>query len=495
MPHYYEQTPRLIQEFREFAEITEFAAVTYQQVDSGAKGKLTGELKFNFYTDPEQYESALKSRYVELVTELEGAISDKYLKIEKLNFLSQHIIEAAALNDLIVVSAEGILHLNFKYTNLTTLKNLKAVTFNQGDVQGYLVKTRHYITKLQRYLAELKHNLEITKQEEFNLPGHMLADPNQSSLENPLAWFEYVVFKNGLDALRNYFKPSQDEHDYGYASYDEKTETKTNEQQDPETGEWETTTYRFQDFLLNRLYKEFYKTRDLMETVISQGKSKKQIKLAFTFWLSKLFYLKATIEKGEQVKRYEAMPKPIDAFIRYLYEKYPAFCSKPGKTAKGLLEIPENKQLAEPRQLSLPAAAHPGVFRWIKNEPAKNSMILHTKLNGVFIENISLENFHKAFVGGLPENINIRWIDRSTNNLHVNKVTLLYLFKSLSENGLIDVGFDDPEMFRKLTFIFRDPDGKTLDNFKQSKQSLLSAKKPKTYMKTQIDAIIKAMMA
>ncbi|HEY8783425.1 MAG TPA: hypothetical protein VIM16_17495 [Mucilaginibacter sp.] len=496
MLQYYEHTPRLIQEYREFAEITETAAVTFQQVEGGGKDKAAGELRFNLFTSPEKYETSLQRHYAAIVSELEAAIADKYLKIEKLNFLSQHIIEVSALNDLIIDAPEGIRHLNFSFANLAKDKSLKAASFSQTDVQHYLIKMRHYVTKLHRYLHELKHNIEITRQTDFVLPQHMVPNPNESSTENPLAWFEYLITKNGLDFLRNYFKPSEDDFEYGYSTYDEDTEVKTDVQQDPETGEWETLTYKFADFLLNRLSKEFYKSRDMMELVVNKADSKKKIKLALVLWLSKLSFLKASIEKNKQFKKYEVLPRPIEGLIRYLYEKYHRFCPKPDNIARTIIEKSSISQLAAPKTLALPEANHPGVFRWMKNEAFRNSTLLHAKLNTVFIADMTLEAFHKVFSGGTPTDFQtIKWIDRTPNELHSNKVTLLYLFKRLSEAGLIDVDYEATDMLKKLYYVFRDHKGGFLENLLQSRKNVETSKKKNNPIRKEIDNIVGVLLS
>jgi hypothetical protein len=42
----------------------------------------------------------------------------------------------------------------------------------------------------------------------------------------------------------------------GLMSYDEKTETRTLEEQNPVNGEWEVSKIKFKDVLFNRCYKE-----------------------------------------------------------------------------------------------------------------------------------------------------------------------------------------------------------------------------------------------
>jgi len=119
--------------------------------------------------------------------------------------------------------------------------------------------------------------------------------------------------------------------------------------------------------------------------------------------------------------------------------------------------------------------------------------ILHTGLNENFIEKIELTEFAKAFDGGSPERpLGIRWIDKPRSNATVNKVTLLYLFKKLSEAGLIDSWPGTEILQRKLEYVFTDGKGNKLQNWAQSVKNI-QVSKTVTHRKKEIDTLVRRM--
>jgi hypothetical protein len=343
---HYERAPRLIQDFKEFLDITDKAAVTIQQLKGATRNKIIGELRFNLFDSPEKYEKSLRSLFSEIVKELEAAIAERFYKIEKLNLISNHIVEVESLFELFD-SREGMIHhANYGFVNLT------------------------------------------------------------------------------------------------------------------------------------------------------QALTKKKIKLSIEIWLSKLSYLKTALSKGRLFKKYENLTRPIEGLILFLYEKYPTFCPKPDSFAAKLLAKPDNYNLPIATQLALPKTNNPGVFQWQGKDPTRLSLLLHEKLNKRFIKEINLEQFHVVFSGGLPEKVpSITWIDKTPNDKHTSKVTLLYLFRKLSDAKLIDVSFNSQEMLKKLSFIFRDHEGNTLENFIQSKKNLDDGKKGQTSVKRELDEIVKLLLS
>lgn len=491
--HVYEEQPKLVYAFKDFIEVIEDASASYHEITANNSG-VTGETRFNMFPSIDKYQVSLKSIFSRMVREIDESVNERYAKLEKLNLLSRHLIEVKSLQDLYHTGSGNITHQAFTFSNLATSSELKKTIIEQEQVQGYLSAGFNMVIKIQRYIEELKHNVELTRQEDFVLPASMAPDPNESSLENPMAYFEYLIAKNGVFRLLNDFKPSEDDYGYGYIGYDEETQTKTSEEQDPETGEWETLSYKFADHLYSILVRQFNKAKDCMDTAVHKFTNKKGIKLAIELWLSQLTYLKTALDQNKYLKKYEVMGKPVEAMIRYLYEKYGSFCPKPNKLAQTLLEKSKLYELPEAKQLALPQAIQPGMFRWLKGDPQRNSFLLHGALNKSFIQDTTLDDFHVIFAGGYPdESFKIRWIDRTPNGKHINKVTLLYLFKQLADKGLIDIPFDSKEMFVRLSRIFVDGKGQMLNNLPQSKANVLNAKKEDTDAKSEIDKMIRAL--
>ena len=491
----YEEQPRLVYSFKDFIEVIESAAVTYHQIDLPEGDTLTGEIRFNLFSSIEKYQSSLKNIFSRMVKEMDEAVKNRYPKLEKLNFLSLHITEVAALKDLFQTKSGKTTHQTFTFNNLTVDEQLNKIVLKQDELQLFLNAGLNMVIKFQRHFDELKRNVELIKQEDFELPPSMNPDPNEATYDNPLAYFEYLISKNGVFKLLRDFKPSEDEYDYGYVSYDDDTQTKNYEEQDLETGEWDTVTYKFSDHLYSILVKQFNQAKSFMDLAVNKAETKKRIKLSITLWISILTYLKGQVELNNNFKNYEILARPIKSLITYLYEKYGDFCPEPNKIAQELLKTSKQYQLPESKPLAIPQLSQPAMFRWTKGLAEKNSTTLHAVLNKNFIQNIELTDFHKAFSGGYPEhNYKIRWVDMTPNGKHTNKVTLLYLFKKLAGHGLIDLPFESPELIIRLGRIFQDHKGQPLVNLPQSKSGLSKAKKEFTHAKSQLDKVIAVLI-
>jgi len=490
--HYQDNRVKLVPSFRELVEIAELASATFKENGVDEAGNTTGELRYNFFQSPAKLESSLRFIFYDSLGELTSEISDRYEKLEKLNLVTRHIVETQALLDLYTESKAGISHRNFMFQNLAESIELQKQEFTQKDVQRYLQVTFSLLKKLLSYLIGLKSNLEQIRQEEFELPIHLQPDPTASTLENPLANFEHLISKNGLIKLRLDFIPSEEDYENTDVNYDEATETKTYWQPGDE-GEWEKYEYKLADLLRNTLWVEFNKSKDWIDKAITLCKSKKQIKLKLTLWIEKLFYLKHSAEKDNGLKKYEVVPRAVEAMIRFLFEKYGNFCPNPSKRARAILEKSTYYELPAATAVSLlPAKNEPPAFKWVKHAE-KYTMELHEFLNRRYIADIELTEFHKVFSGVvLPSTYSVRWIDLTPNEKHINKKTLLYLFQKLIAAGFIDESFGSPEMIFRLTRYFKNDKGERFDNLPQSLTELNKTKR-KTAALKEIDLFIKKL--
>ncbi len=480
--------------FLDFLHLIDKAAVTYTReiVVVDGEEQSQPEIRFNLSSSLEKYRLALTNSFSNSCDDIEASIDEIYNKLEKLNLLSRYIIEVDVLQSMLGKEGTQYRHIYFSFSNLSEGEFASDV-MDESQFQEYYYWMDLFIQKARSFLHYLKHTVEITRQNEFPIPSRMLPNPNASSLENPLASFDFLLTKNGISILRYRFIPSQDdEYYYPDVSYDKLTEIKTIADRDPETGEWDERKVQFKDELFNWCFKEYNISKQFIDERILKAVNRAEITLFIEVLISRLKYLREITSKNKEAKKYVDLPGPIDALIRFLFEKYPSFCPsyKDDLVITSVLLPTSSPQLNAASVPAFPTPRNPGVFKWIKGEPIRLTTLLHAKLNNKFISDTPLEFFHRAFSGDVHDKpLGIKWIDKPSSGAHVNKVSLLYLFKRMNEVGLIDTTFEENDFTKKLEFVFADPGGNRLENWTLSKKSVQAAKKM-TFAKREIESII-----
>ena len=83
---------------------------------------------------------------------------------------------------------------------------------------------------------------------------------NTSTVENPLAFFEYILSREGISEMRNEFIPSLEDVAYfkGYLTFDFETENKEHLTIDPNNGNEIVSISNFRDFLYSLVPSIYY---------------------------------------------------------------------------------------------------------------------------------------------------------------------------------------------------------------------------------------------
>ncbi len=476
----------------EFSELINSASMTLSIEQDAETEEKIERIKFRYFDTPEKLERSLSSLLSKAINEIREILSDLYYKLDKLNYLSKHLVDVQSLAMLFKIDYEGnIEHRNFSFSNVSEDESFQKAKYGQECIQQYLSIVLRYQKKAESYLLELKRNIEVISQQDIPLPAYMLPKNYTSTIPQPEKFFDYLIHWQGLEHMKTNFIPTADDADhYEQVSYDPETETKEIGYWDPNEEEFETTTTKFSDVLLNKLYAEYYVTVDLIDQHINSCKTEEEIKLFLKILVGRLRFLLAYGDKKEVVKKYENIGNAIKAIVRYIFDKYGAFCPEQDGFIKEIASASKLFVSEQPAIKLITQPTSPSMFIWKSLNPDALTLPLHTKLNKNFIADIDLVTFSQAFSGGSPDRaVGIRWIDRPSNKAVINKVTLLYLFKLLSDNDLIDISYESPEMMRKITFIFSDSQGGRIENLLQSKKNV-KATKTITHRKKELEEIV-----
>ena len=263
-------------EFNDFLNSVNRASVTFK-VDSvtvDGKNDDSPDIRFNLQRTSEKYAENLANDFNRSCNEIENELDGTYLKSEKLYQLTRYIIEIESIQKLLTKGPDGFIHKKFSFSNISKEEKYKVVTLCQDDFQEYYFWMDHYLQKMHDFLIQVRSSIEIIPQAEFKIPSSMLPDPNISSAEKPIAFFDYLLLRNGIAELRKSFMPSEDDYNFGPPfTYDKKTETITYHDQNPLTGEEEISTTSFKKILFNRTYKEFIEAKRLIDDYVNNLRS------------------------------------------------------------------------------------------------------------------------------------------------------------------------------------------------------------------------------
>ncbi|NLR64843.1 hypothetical protein HGH92_11060 [Chitinophaga varians] len=482
--------------FIDFLNLIKTASVTFKGQDLEIDGQLEGhsDISFNLYRGIDKFKRVLSDAWHDSNNSLEETLDNTYLKTDKFFLLSRYITEVESIQQLLTIEKGDFSHKNFYFSNISTEQKYQVVTLDQKEFQEYYFWMDHYVKKMLSYLNHIKSAIENVPQEEFRIPEYMKPDPNDSSFENPIGCFEYLFLNNGISRMRNQFVPTEEDYYHNDIIYDKEKEVLTIHDQDPETGEWETKVVHFKDKYRNRLYSSFLLSRKLIDEHINKDKKDDEIRTFISLILGKLKYLLKSIESNKDAIKYEESPKPIRGLIRYLYEKYDFFCPKADDLVEDILSEKIKKIEQSPPSKLIPQLSNTiNVFMFKRRNIETFSTILyHGLTTGQLIsKETDIQKIRKAFDGTAQVHpLKIRWIDRGKNG-KCNKQTLLYLFRRLIEEGIIEEITDNKLLFQRLNFVFVDENGEQLQYLKESKAAAGKSSKTITYSKKVIDTAIK----
>lgn len=150
-------------------------------------------------------------------------------------------------------------HAYFEFVDLSDRENLTDIPLSQSDIQPHLASLYRYVNMVKETIEGIKQNIEATAQADLPVPVNLRSKPEDSTLEIPEKYFDYLVVKNGVGIIKYQFLPTEDERKgYDGVSYNENTETKTYYERNYETGDYDETKVVFSQLLLRILYKEVH---------------------------------------------------------------------------------------------------------------------------------------------------------------------------------------------------------------------------------------------
>lgn len=329
------------------------ASATYSGSEIEIDGVITdnSEIRFNNSLSSNEYRKTLASRYENAINKLEVTLIETYPKYEKLSLIIKIICEIDSFKSLIKKTNGSFTHKNFQISNNSSNKKYQEIIIDESAFQEYYFWMNHYLKKISKFLKNHKKSVECTSQVDFPLPPSMIIDKNTSTIEKPIANFEYLFQRNGFSILRKKFMPTDADYENGEMEYDPVTETRTYSYQDNETGEWGESKWVFKDFYNKSLTTEFQISCKNIDEHLCELKKGSEIKLFIKLTLSKLNYLLSVIKRNEDINKYDDSNNSINAVIRFIYKKYSDFIPKKmneDKAELGTLKIGTNLQKALP---------------------------------------------------------------------------------------------------------------------------------------------------
>lgn len=416
--------------------------------------------RFNISGSTSELKSLLNNKFESAKAELSESLLNTYLKIDKLNLLSEIAIEIKSLERLMV-------------------NNQIDESYSQEDCKCL----KEVFEKMKDFIEGQKQIFESTNQSDYPIPYYMIPDKEASSFEKPLHYFEYLFNRNGITHLRNNFIQYYSSDDYANSTYNTENETVTHNHYDIETGEWSETYSDFKAVLNKKLKAEYIISKNFIDEYIDKQKEEADVVLFIKRTLGKLNSLLSKIADGAEALKYKDSQKPIDALIKHIHNYHSLFVPQEMITKPIQKETKGNSKSSPPKKLSS--------FKWI----AENNLILtillldELKATGFVNKNTELANFHKAFNGSeLKAPLQIEWIAKGKNGSS-NKISLLHLINSLTDAKLIIDDLNNADWLKTIERIFCDSNKNQFKHLKNS-NSNSHKNETKTEQKKEIDVII-----
>lgn len=407
-----------------------------------------------------ELKSSLSKEFENAKTELIGSLLNAYLKLDKLNLLSEIADE---------------------------IKSIKRLLLNYPIDEHYNPEECFWISefleKMNDFIKGQTQILESTNQSDYPTPYYMIPDKESSTFEKPLNYFEFLFNRNGIENLRNNFIKYYNSDEYPDSTYNLETETFTHNHYNIVTGEWSVTFSDFKSFFYNQLEAEYYVSKKLIDEYVDKQKEKTIVVFFIEKTLEKLNSLLSIITDSEEVLKYKASSKPIDALIKHIHIYHSLFVP--------LNMIPVYNEEKTKSGLELNHSKKINSFKWKADLDSQEFNYLFDNLKNLgFINlNTELDEFKKAFDGSeIKEPIRIKWTCKAKNG-HTNKIALLYLISSLTEAKLIIDDKNNTDCLNTIQNIFCDSNNKKFKHLDVSYSSDLKNIK-KTSQKKQLDTII-----
>ena len=314
----------------------------------------------------------------------------------------------------------------------------------------------------------------------------------QSSLDNPLAYFEYLFTNNGIEDLKKEFIPTK--WDYENApnlNYD--TEKEIISWTDLESsGEYVLYTKSFTEHLTKILNREYENSCKLIHTSIINKPTQTNACLYINVLFGILNYLLIEINNNRTYEKYPQTFTAIKYFVFFIYKKYNLFNPLiPSDIQKAFPELLITNENQEPENLKS-VDEDIFAFKWLyplEKTYRLNTLLLYSLNKGFICKSTTEEQISKAFSGDKLDNrLNIKWIENGKGQ-SINKYALFYLLEKLSTEGLIEPITFNINTYRRINYIFCD---KYLNQINNMAQSYWKYKKaPKNTSKyTLLDSII-----
>lgn len=407
-----------------------------------------------------ELKSSLSKEFENAKTELIGSLLNTYLKLDKLNLLSEIADEIKSIKRLM---------LNYP------------IDEHYSPEEGFWIS--EFLEKMNDFIKGQTQILESTNQSDYPPPYYMIPDKESSNFEKPLNYFEFLFNRNGIENLRNNFLKYYSSDEYPDSTYNLETETFTHNHYDIVTGEWSVTFSDFKSFFYNRLEAEYYVSKKLIDEYVDKQKERTIVVFFIEKTLEKLNSLLSRITDSEEVLKYKASSKPIDALINHIHNYHSLFVHMKMTSVNNEEEKKSGLELIPPKRINS--------FKWKTDLNSVDFKYLFNKLkSGGFINtNTELNEFEKAFDGlEIKAPLQIEWTCKSKNG-HTNKISLLYLINSLTDNKLIKDDLNNADWLKTIELIFCDSNKNQFKNLKVSNSSSLK-NKTKTRQKKQLDDII-----
>lgn len=345
------------------------------------------EIEFNGFKSVKIFSKALKTNYENAIDEIDETLLINFRKNDRFKFVRNLILKFKDIQKLLINdSVTGFKHKNF---NISSNKKIIGKRIDESYCQEYYVTINKYLSKMRSFLKLEKNIQKHLNDSDIELHKINIPSEYESTKDNPIKFFQYLITKKGVSSLLEQFKPSKDYFSRHDIDYDDDSKTITYNHYDVENGRHFATKLTFNEYFVKRLKAEFKKSQQLInehfKTLPSEAKASFFLKLT----LNDLKSLAKNVESDKDALGNADIKKPINALFKHIKTKYKAFI------------IPEKANNNQAYFFQLIGK---------ESEIYDKAVDLHDSLVlNEFLEKDSKNDFIKLFTGQQPSN-KITWV-------------------------------------------------------------------------------------
>jgi len=467
----------LPEEFVSFLCMIDSANVTYTRKSNRSNDVDFSEDSFKF-NGHKHFERSLIDAFEPTKKAVRNFITQYDSKSEALFAINDLITEVSNVKSFLTYINGVYAHFHTYYKSEGDYQDLTYLG-EKTNIQGCLQLIKEYSEKLFFFLDSLRSSYVQMPQKDIVRIHNERKFKVLSDEHYPLRFLDYLLTDEWRQYLLSVFFENIEGEGRLNFNYCYVTEIGSYTYCEPNTGDDIVHTVHFSSYLEEFAKHQIDNANNTIETYLGNSDDKFQTEDRLVNLLSKIEYFIIDFRIKEKKKSYETTIDIIVDFALFLIKKYSNYLAQeenPSLRFSALKDIVTDelsKNEVAQNETSLLRIPPRCYFEWNSKNPLVLTTILYKGLvDHGFIDSDDYIVFSQLFSGNIESIQNpVQWNNNVNSKRGLSGISnLFYLFKQLSDNGLIMSKFEDEALREKIKYCFIPHNGKPIKSFSSAKQ-------------------------